>query len=194
MLTMRNALRLLVPLLVTAALAGSTLKARASTLVVMTLPDLVQRADAIFVGRVVTSSSFERGPRIFTVHRILVERPVSKGLLKAGETVDLLTEGGRGERWSQVVLGEAVLKPGEESLFFVARSGDRFFSVGMAQGVYPVIRDPGKGTELIQPARISARLVGTTPGGMADAAPWLREPRPLEEVIEAIRALLERKP
>ncbi|MCP4601376.1 MAG: hypothetical protein GY847_12770 [Proteobacteria bacterium] len=165
-----------------------------STLVAMPLKELTLTAGRIFVGKVLDSTYHADKGRIFTVHRVQVQKPISTALVKKDDVIEVVTAGGRSDQIVQIFPGEAELKAGDEYLFFLALRNGRLRPVGLCQGVYSLIRDPNSGMRLVQPTLVSARLVKPTvrtTGKMIDTQAWLRKPKPLEEIIKEIENVLK---
>jgi len=180
---------LLPPVIAAAVLV--CLLAHASTLVSLDLPELVFMSEAVVVGRVVKSSSFLEGSRIYTVHEVSVTESISSDATLDQQKIEIMTLGGKTEHFSQVVFGEAELKKGSLYLLFLKCRDYHWVPAGMAQGAYPVIWDESSGEYEVRPALINADLVRITADGIKGARQWIAQYRPLDDVIEQIRSLME---
>jgi len=167
------------------------LLSHASTLVSLDLPELVFMSEAIIVGRVVKSSSFLEGSRIYTVHDVSVTESINSDTALDRKEIEVMTLGGKTEHFSQKVLGEAELKEGSQYLLFLKCRDYHWVPAGMAQGAYPVVMDEFSGEYEVRPALINADLVRITAGGIKGARQWIAQYRPLDDVIEQIRSLME---
>ncbi len=128
------------------------------------------------------------GERIVT-DVVLEVSEVAKGDLSEGERMEVLLLGGAVGELGMQVSGEAVLEPGEEYLLFLRRWNGTRRPVGMAQGVLPLQRSGGE--VFVQPGGGGVALVHRgADGTLTHAEPALTEPRPLAELMAAIRDLL----
>ena len=87
------------------------------------------------------------------------------------------------------------LEVGDRYLLFLQhRSPEVIRTVGMSQGAYRVREDPDTKKEMVHPYMRGARLLhrfGPKDGQLGEVAPWLTRSRPLSEISEEIRAILE---
>jgi hypothetical protein len=167
----------------------------ASTLIALNLDELVQQADAIFTGKVLDSTSFLDGGRIYTLHRVEVEEPIH-GVAK-GDVVEVITAGGRSYHFSQKVFGEAELEPEQSYLLFLEPDvrAESKQVVGMSQGALKVEVDTTTRVKTARPPAERTRLVrlGGEPGRrIVETAPWLDARRPLDTLIEEIKTTIAR--
>ena len=175
------------------ALAGALLSpgaARATLAEALDLATLVERSDEIVVARVVSKTSRWQGERIVT-DVVLEVSEVAKGPISEGERLEVLLLGGAVGELGMRVSGEAGLEPAHEYLLFLRRWNGTRRPVGMAQGALPVQRG---GTEpLVQPGGTGLSLVRRDPTGtLSHAEPAVSQPRPLADLMAAIRALRAR--
>lgn len=161
--------------------------ARATLAEALDLETLVARSDEIVVARVVERRSRWLGERIVT-DVVLEISEVAKGDVSEGERLEVLVFGGAVGELGMRISGEAVLEPSHEYLLFLRRWNDTRRPVGMAQGALPVQR---AGREpVVQPGGAGLSLVRRGSGGaLTHAEPALSAPRPLPELLDAIRAL-----
>ena len=121
-------------------LAGS-LPANAATVEAMTLQEMAQRADFIFVGRTVDSRADWNTPRtrIYTYTTFQVDRFIKGG---GGERVTIRLWGGQLGPMRAIVPGTPSFVPGEEVLLFCVGSGARIPTLlGLASGKFTLTRD-----------------------------------------------------
>jgi hypothetical protein len=131
-------LRILACLLVFAAARAS-----ASTVVAMTLDQMSERAESIFLGRVTGTRAdwnAER-TRIYTYVTLEVDRYLKGGSESKVATVRFL--GGRVGPYAAMVPGSPRFEVGEEVLLFCAGGGARIPTVlGMSLGKFTIVADP----------------------------------------------------
>jgi len=162
-------------------------RARATLMEALDLPALVSRSDDVVVARALSASSRWLGERIVT-DVVLEVSEVAKGGLGEGDRLEVLLLGGAVGELGMQVAGEASLEPGREYLLFLRRWNSSRRPVGMAQGALPVQRSGG--TAVVQPGGGGLSLVRRSTGGtLTHAEPAVTEPRPLAELLGAIRAL-----
>jgi hypothetical protein len=129
-------------------LAGSA--ARATTLVALSLEQLVQASSVIVRARVVSRESRWTDDRrgIVTLTTLQVESAE-----KGTPTYKLVLEqpGGQAGNVRLRVSGTALLEPGTSYFLFLEPAADpsRLQPVGLMQGVYPVVRDAHTGEERV---------------------------------------------
>ncbi len=118
-------------------------RAAASTVVAMTLEQMSERAESIFLGRVTgtrTDWNAER-TRIYTYVTFEVDRYLKGGTGSKVATVRLL--GGRVGSYAAMVPGSPRFEVGEEVLLFSAGSGARIPTVlGLSLGKFTIVADP----------------------------------------------------
>lgn len=160
--------------------------ASATVVLQLDLPQLVGRADIIFVGKVEKLQSHwsEDHRHIVTDATIRVTRGV-KGTA-AGQTVVVRSLGGTVDGIGMQVAGSPQLRTGEELLLFTdQRKGHRYIT-GMSQGLYRVRRE-ASGQIMVQNLRGGATIAKQTPSGLK----LLREEpaalQPLESFVRAIQ-------
>ena len=182
-----------------AALAGAALiapAARASLLMALDTPTMVDRADTIAIVDVASARAAwdERHERIVsTVELSVVES--WKGAGAPGARIQVVQPGGTVGDMTMVVFGMARFVPGERALVFLRGPAHHAAVAGMTHGKRLVRQDPLQGRLLVAaPDRAGASFVG----GAAAAAGGARVPvletaaRPLEEVRAELRALVLR--
>lgn len=132
-----SALLLLLPLLF-----RPQTEAEASTVVAMSLEQMTDRAQTIFLGRVTGTRAdwnVER-TRIYTYVTLDVDRYLKGGSPSGTETIRLL--GGRVGPYLAMVPGTPEFRMGEEVLLFTAGAGARIPTVlGLSQGKFTVVPD-----------------------------------------------------
>lgn len=124
------------------------LEAWAVTAVPMSLDELVEKADIIFVGTVIESRSAWNADRtrIYTKTTFRVEDYV-KG--SGGETLVVETHGGVVGEVGMMVPGTPLFKVGEKNLLFLTAGGGTHHVLGWAQGRFRVQADPQTGEQLV---------------------------------------------
>jgi hypothetical protein len=130
-------LRILGPILLLSAS-----QAAASTVVAMTLPQMSERAESIFIGRVTGTRAewTSDRSRIYTYVTLDVDRYLKGGSGSRMATVRVL--GGRVGPYLAMVPGSPVFDLGEEVLLFCAGGGARVPTVlGMALGKFTIAAD-----------------------------------------------------
>jgi hypothetical protein len=129
-------------LLAASAVGATSGTAAAATVVAMSLEQMTDRADAIFVGRVssIRSDWNPERTRIYTYVTFEVDRYLKGGRGSRVETVRLL--GGRVGPYLAMVPGSPQFVEGEEVLLFQAGGGARIPTVlGLSMGKFSVVRD-----------------------------------------------------
>ncbi len=119
--------------------------AEASTAVMLTLEDLVDKSEAVVVGIPKSKLSRWESGRIVTYTTVAIDTAVA-GNAKAGESVVVRTYGGVVDGIGQITHGEAVLPLDKPIVLFVKRVPDvkpdvktpTSYVVGMSQGALPV--------------------------------------------------------
>ena len=175
-------LRLRLILVAGILLAGAG--ARATSMVPLDLKALVQRADRVVLGTVVSSESHWTGGHnaIYTDAVVRIER-VYKGAVVAGQTVVVRREGGSVDGIAMRVFGSPELSPGEQAVVFLEARGGANYVVGMAQGKWHVAVENGK-------KMVHADLSGI--GFIQPGPTALPGPRSLADVERALKLEIER--
>lgn len=178
----------------TLAVHGVTVPtAEASTVVAMTLPDLVDKSDLVLVGIPKSRVSRWEGGRILTYTTVAVDQAIG-GDVKAGGTVVVRTYGGVVDGIGQITHGEAVLKPGTPMLLFLrplppgTKPSEPSVAVtGMAQGALPIVVGVDKVARVVpdvsQLALVQKPTEKLPPASVAVAG------KPLTDTVTSVRAL-----
>ena len=127
----------------------ASVPANAATVEAMTLEEMAQRADFIFVGRAVDSRADwnVQRTRIYTYTTFQVERFIKGG--SGEEQVTLRLWGGQLGPILSIVPGTPQFAPGEEVLLFCVGSGARIPTLlGLALGKFTLTRDDAGETML----------------------------------------------
>jgi hypothetical protein len=163
----------------------------ASTVIRLSLSDLVAESEAVVIGTVVGQEYEPWGNLVFTRNVVEIEECLCGGEAVGGSVVEIWTMGGRGEAGISVfVFGEARFEVGERFLAFLARRAGRWRVVGMAQGKVEVKVDEETGSEIVlPPGRVN--VVAGQGGALVQDTPWMIAPVPLDELVDEI--LLERE-
>lgn len=128
------------------ALAVSSGTANAATVEAMTLEQMAERADLIFVGRAIDSRAGwnVQRTRIYTYTTFQVERFLKGGGGAEGQQVTIRLWGGDLGPMRSFVPGTPQFAPGEEVLLFCVGSGARVPTLlGLALGKFTLTRDEG---------------------------------------------------
>ncbi len=168
-------------------------QASASTVIALTLPDLVDRSEIVVVGIPKSRVSRWEGGRILTYTTVAIDQAVS-GDAKAGGSVVVRTYGGVVDGIGQITHGEAVLKPGVPLLLFLrslpagVKPTEPSVSVtGMAQGALPIVVGTDKVPRLV-PDTSQLALV-SKPDEKLPAAAIAVANKPLVDTVVSVRAL-----
>jgi hypothetical protein len=180
---------------IVAALAVSAAPARASLIMAVDLPELVNRSSYVAVVDVVSMKSAwdARHEQILTsVDLAVVE--TWKGTAPAGGHFRVVQPGGTVDDLSMVVHGMSHFQPGERALVFLRGQADHAAVVGMAQGKRLIRRDGTTGKWMVHaPDRAGAMFVKTTPAAAASPVFDTRL-RTLDEVRTEIRNIVAAPP
>ena len=135
----------------------------------LSLPALAQASDLVLVVTPLDASSHFQllggRRRIVTDTRVRVEDVIARGVPTDGEFWVRTLGGTVGDR-AALVYGEAALFRDETSVLFMVRDADVHRVTGMAQGHYPVFKDPG-GTPRLLASRNMPRLIGDAKSAVA---------------------------
>jgi hypothetical protein len=189
-MTLRSITCIGLPLLGLALLAVASSRAHASVAVALSLEELTASADEVLlVESVGERSRYDERGRIVTDVTLEVHDSM-KGRHAAGEQVELTFLGGAVGDVGMRVPGEAHLPVGREAIVFTRRGADgRGRTVGMSQGVLPVVRAQGRAT--VHPGGHGLHLVPADPAARtARAASALTGPAPLDDVLDHIRSIV----
>jgi hypothetical protein len=185
---MRPALLLSVALV---GLAPGT--ARGTIILKLELPDLVGRADQIFVGKVVRVESRwgENRRQIVTDTTFRVERGV-RGVA-GGREVVVRHLGGVVGGIGMKISGTPSFGLGQTALVFTDRRGGHRYVTGMSQGAYPVSRDAA-GRATVRPDLSELALARRSPRGELEVIKerTTAAPRLLESFLREIEATIAR--
>jgi len=163
----------------------------ATVLVPADLNELAREALTIVHGRVVdVRSQWTDGRRrIETVVTVEVQAAL-KG--QPGDTISVRVPGGDMGRYRSVMIGAPRFREGEEVVLFLGgRAPALPYLLGMGQGVYRVIREPGTGRPLVSPpvASVPGRVVRGDAGRRAVGIEEFRQ-----QVKHALVAERDRQP
>jgi hypothetical protein len=150
------------------------------------LRQLVGRADAVFVGKVlkVQSKWTEDGKRIVTDATVEVKQSVRGTTL--GQKVVVRSLGGSVGETGMKVSGSPVFRAGDEVLLFTdTRQGHRYV-VGMSQGAYYVSRDKA-GRAMVQASVAGLGFLQKTASGTRVAHEANVAPEPLDRLVQKVR-------
>ncbi len=119
-------------------------EAHATTSVLLTLEELVERSGTVAVVEAVERSSrwevVGESKRIVTYTRLVVHEAIRGD---AGEEIWVRTLGGKVGKIGQHVAGEAQFSLKARAVVFLTKAGDVTVVTGMAQGHYPLVEKDG---------------------------------------------------
>lgn len=152
---------------VAAVLLAATAPALATVLVPADFNELAREALTIVHGRVVdVRSQWADGRRRIETVVTLQVHAALKG--QPGDAVSVLVPGGEMGRYRSVMIGAPRFREGEEVVLFLGgRAPALPHLLGMGQGVYRVIREPGTGRAVVTPPALVAAAPGLVVRGDA---------------------------
>jgi hypothetical protein len=152
----------------TLALAAAPLTSHAITVAPMTFEELVGEATAVVYARVAdVRGQWTNDRRSIDSVVTLEALRYLKGDLGAGVLVRL--PGGEAGGVINVLPGAPVLRQGELVVLFLKARGPAISTpLGLGQGIFRVIRDPGSGTMLVSPPPLKGSAAGRVIRGAAD--------------------------
>ncbi|MFH1438365.1 MAG: hypothetical protein ABIJ56_21835 [Pseudomonadota bacterium] len=175
---------ILIPLLL--LFLSSPRELSSTTVLQMSLSDLVRKSDAVVVGTVVGRRSEVDGGTVVTRNRVEIEKCLFGWEKIGGASIDITTLGGsRGDGTGVYVFGEAKFKTGEKFIAFLHSSKTGWYVTGMAQGKMTVDVDEESGAPTVLPPA-DVHLVKEANGTLAAGKPLLTVPGPLSTFIESI--------
>lgn len=144
---------------------------RAGTALVMDVPDLVQGADLIIEGRVISARAEETDPGLIeTVYTISTDR-VLQGQGYSGQVRELRFPGGvLPDGRGMLLSGISQLEVGEDALLFLSAPGPRALRmpVGLAQGRYR-IETRLDGSKVVLRSQSGLGLLNPATGDLSEA-------------------------
>jgi hypothetical protein len=169
-------------------------RASASVSRALSLAELVAKAEHIVIATSIENHArwHENGKLIVTDHTLRVDRSL-KGDAKPGERLTVTVLGGKLEGLALQVPGAANFADGALALTFLHTSGPSgdLRVVGMSQGVMP-LHDRAGATMVIPGGNGSALMERDEAGALQPAPDALGAPRPLDDLLSEIRALVAR--
>ena len=156
--------------------------AGASTVLKLSLEDLVGKSDAIIVGTVLGKEYGSSGGLMITKNLVQVEQCLGGCDRLEGGNLEIVTLGGRKDGVAVLVFGEASFDVGEKFVSFLRLQAESWRVVGMAQGKLKVEKDPASGCELVLPPG-KVNLVRLAGGALVGDEPFLTSPVPVEDFI-----------
>ncbi len=169
-------LLLLVPLLSMLSTPASP-----STVLKLTLSQLVKQSDAIVIGTVVAQDCTMKGNLVLTRNTAQIENTLS-GDLKT-DTVEIVTLGGRrGDGVSLFVFGEARFTMGERFIAFLSLQNGTWRVLGMAQGKMRIEEDEASGLPMVLPPD-PVNVVSVKSGKLVQDKPFMTKAVPLDAFI-----------
>ena len=135
-------------------------------IVKLELPDLVKRAQSVFVGKAVKTNMHWTTDRkhIVTDTTFQVGQPL-RGKTRAGGQITIRSLGGVVDGIGMRVSGSPMFRKGDEVLLFTERRGGHSYVVGMTQGAYRISRD-ARGGATVRVNLGGVSLARRTPSGL----------------------------
>ena len=157
-------MRLSIPLLASVVLLAP---AGATTLLKMSMGDLILQSTSIVRAKVTGSRTAAVGPNIYTYYQLQVSETLKKGAALPSEVA---VPGGVYGNLRQIGIGSPELTQGQEYVMFLwtGRSGRTQVS-GLSQGLFNLTQDASGNTVLKRPA-ISDQMLDKTGNQVNDAA------------------------
>jgi hypothetical protein len=182
-------LRRIFPVVAAALLiALAALPVAGSVTEALSLRELVAQADRVAVVRAVHEEARWQRGRIVTDVTLRVETPMMGA--REGEEIVVRRLGGAIGDVGMRVEGEPAFTIGERSVVFARNVRGVLRPVGMSQGVLPIALEAGR--PMVLPGGAGLSLVQRTPSARFVPAPAaLAHPRPLDDVLDEIRAAVE---
>jgi len=120
-----------------------------TTVIKLSLPELVDRASAIVKGRCI---SVEQTGTAFLKVRFSVEEVIKGETKLRGETLVIKLPGGSLDGYKLYVPGVRKFKPGEEKILFLTSPDPkgRWSVLGLSEGEVPIFIDPTSGESFIK--------------------------------------------
>jgi hypothetical protein len=151
-----------------------------STVMKLTLSQLVKKSEAIVIGTVVAQDFQVKGNLVFTRNTVQVENALSGD---PADTIDVVTLGGkRGDGISLFVFGEASFAPGERFIAFLIRQDGTWRVLGMAQGKMRIEEDEASGCPMVLPPD-PVHVVSMKSGKLVKDRPFMTEAVPLDAFL-----------
>ena len=177
-----------------ALLLGSlALPVRATTLLALSLEELVTRADLIVLGSVMRTESrwAKPGRMIVTDAEVQVTQSL-KGDTPSGGTIVVTLPGGAVDSIALTIPGAPHLSTGQQALLFLQRgkSQSDLRIVGMSQGALVVVAQ--NGVSMIVPPENDADLVTRNADGkFSQGAPAVPQATALSDLVSRIKTLIK---
>lgn len=139
----------------------------ATTLEKLSLDDMVQKSTSIVRGKVVATSSYQRGSLIYTSYQLRVSERI-KG--QAPDLLEVSVPGGNYGKFHQTIPGAPTLLPGQEYVVFVW-TGSKGINhiIGLCQGLFTVGLD-AKGQTTLSRGASNAEMLDSTGRTVTDEA------------------------
>jgi hypothetical protein len=159
--------------------------AGATTVLKLSLQDLVGKSDAIIVGIVLGKEYGTSGSLAITKNMVQVEQCLGGCDRLGGGSLEIVTLGGRKNGVAVHVFGEASFEVGEKFVSFLRLQGGRWRVVGMAQGKLKMEKDPESGCEIVLPPG-KVNLVRLEGWVLVGDEPFMTSPVPAEDFIRSV--------
>jgi hypothetical protein len=157
-------MRFSIPLLASVVLLAP---AGATTLLKMSMSDLILQSTSIVRARVTGSRTASVGPNIYTYYQLQVSETLKKGAALPSEVA---VPGGVYENLRQIGIGSPELTQGQEYVLFLwtGRSGRTQVS-GLSQGLFSLTQD-ASGNTVLKRSAIPDQMLDKTGNQVTDAA------------------------
>ena len=160
----------------------ATLAADATTVVPLSVEQLVNESEAVVYGRVADVRAQWTADRRFIESVVTIE--ILRGIKgSAAEAISFTTPGGQVGRYLNVIPGAPSFARGDLAVFFLTAQGPRLpVTTGLTQGIYRVQRDASSGEMLVVPPALEQR-------GRIVRGDTRRKPVPLSVFEGTVRAV-----
>jgi hypothetical protein len=154
--------------LISLGLAGGLVSLSGSTLLRLSLTDMIQKSTMIVRGTIQPGTSAAlRGSLIYTHYQLSVTT-VYKGT-PAGTSVDVAVPGGALNGVQQPVAGAPSLTPGQDGVFFLWTSKSGLTQViGLSQGLFHVVKN-SQGQVMVSRTAANAAMLNSAGSPVADS-------------------------
>jgi hypothetical protein len=148
------------------SLLASLAVANATTLVKMSMNDLITKSTEIVRAKVTGVRTAAIGQDIYTYYQL----QVSESLKGASVPVEVAVPGGVYNHLRQVAIGSPVLNQGQEYVLFLWTNGHRMSQlIGLAQGMFSLTQD-ASGATVLGRAAIHDQMLDSAGKPVADSA------------------------
>ena len=174
--------------LIGAVLAALSVSVQATVLVPIEFRELVNTAPVIVAGKVAdVRTEWVDGRRSIETFVTVTAGEYLKGNL--GDTLTLRVPGGQIGRYRTIFVGAPEFKPGDEVVLFLKYAGPSYpYIVGLSQGAFRVVTEPGTGRRMVT-TPIVMGTGGEAPERVVRGDPG-RRPLPMDRFRESVREVM----